>query len=217
MIHALADRTGFTAAQYEARARGSWALAQSLEPRDSIDLFLVGQLMGTSEMFTDAMRDVLNGVPDALKQRTRSSAIAMGRLALAQLAEFERRRIQPQRTEAAAEARTAPPAKPDPEPPRNPQADTAPDTTPASPATPTPEPTSPAPDLPEQKASWVNEPDQEWLEETPILAARSASVAPAEHRAAVKHSAAVCYEALPDPGHPPDHAAALTMAVADLE
>ncbi len=103
----MADRGEQSTADYEARANDAWTLVQSFQPRDTIDLMLTGQFISMNELFADNAGDILRGMPDSLKQRARSSAVAMGRLALAQVGELERRGIQPYRSEAAPEQRPA--------------------------------------------------------------------------------------------------------------
>jgi len=176
IIHALADRGEQTDAEYEARAEDAWTLVQSFQPRDTIDLMLTGQFITMNELFADTSRDVLRGMPDALKQRARSSAVAMARLTLAQVGELERRGIQPYRTEAAAEQRPAPATQaPTAEPAEIQQPLAA--ATPAPPPAPAPQPTPAEAAPPAEETSWVDEPHLEWLEETPaMLAARTTTV-----------------------------------------
>jgi hypothetical protein len=190
IVHALADRGEQTDAEYDARADDAWTLVQSFQPRDTIDLMLTGQFITMNELFADNSRDILRGMSESLKQRARSSAIAMGRLALAQVAELERRGIQPYRTEAAPEQRHAAAAKaPTAEPVKQPQP-ASPTEPAAQPAAPTSQPILPEPALPAEETSWVDEPYQEYLEETPaMLAAGPKMVAAADIQPPVTHEA----------------------------
>jgi hypothetical protein len=192
IIHALADRGEQTATEYQARADDAWTLLRSFQPRDTIDLMLTGQFISMNELFADTSRDILRGMPDSLKQRARSSAIAMGRLALAQVGELERRGIQPYRTETATEQRPDQTAKaPAAEPAEKPQ--------PAAAATPAPQPTPSEPAPPAEEPSWVDEPYQEYLKETPaMLAAAATMVAVKDIPPPVPHEADVSAGALPE-------------------
>ena len=150
-------------------------MVQSFQPRDMIDLVLTGQFIAMNELFADNSRDILHGMPAPLKQRARSSAIAMGRLALAQVSEFERRGIQPYRAETVAEQCPAAAAVAN--------ADVPAETPEPAGSTPAPvpaiepQPTDPVAAPPAGETSWVDEPYQEWLEATPaILAAGSTTV-----------------------------------------
>jgi hypothetical protein len=175
IVHALADRGEQTAAEYQARADDAWTLVQSFQPRDTIDLMLTGQFITMNELFADASRDILRGMSDSLKQRARSSAVAMGRLALAQVGELERRGIQPYRTDPVAEQRPVQTAETQTteasadEPVKQPQPNAAAAPAQLSAAAPQPAPSEPAP--PAEETSWVDEPYQEYLEETPAMLA----------------------------------------------
>jgi hypothetical protein len=213
IVHALADRGEQSTAGYEARAHDAWTLVQSFQPRDTIDLMLTGQFISMNELFADTSRDILRGMPDSLKQRARSSAVAMSRLALAQVAEFERRGIQPYRTEAATEQRPAQSVKtPAADPVETPQSAAA--GTPVSRPVASPRPTS---SEPAEETSWVDEPYQEWLEETPAtLADRPTAIAvndvprPVLHEAGVSTGASSEFEPSRQPEHP--HAEAMASA-----
>jgi hypothetical protein len=200
IIHALADRGDQTDAEYDARAEEARTLVHSFQPRDTVDLMLTGQFITLNELFADTSRDILCGMQDALKQRARSTAIAMCRLALAQVGEFDRRGMRPHRTEASPEQRPARAARTS-EPAEQLQA--------AAPA-PLPEvgpqpPTSEAAP-PGEEASWVDEPYQEWLEETPAM--RAATTAAASSNPApllITHDGNANAGALPELGLPPQH------------
>lgn len=182
IVHALADRADQTDAEYEARADEAWTLVQSFQPRDAIDLMLTGQFITMNELFADTARDILHGLPDGLKHRARSSAVAMGRLALTQAAEFERRGVQPYRAEATPQQRPIQAAKtPVVKPAEQPPIDAA--SMPAADSTTAPPPPVAVADgetapPPAEETSWVEEPYQEWLDATPaMLAAEIATVA----------------------------------------
>ena len=140
---------------------------------------LTGQFITMNELFADTSRDILRGMPDALKQRARSSAVAMGRLALAQVGEFERRGIQPYRTEAAAEQRPAAAAKtPAAELAKLPQAAAASTLVQQPPTALQPTPSEAAAST--EETSWVDEPYQQWLEETPAMLAAGTTMVSAK-------------------------------------
>lgn len=197
IVAALADRGEQSGPEYEARRTGAWTLIQSFQPRDAIDLLLVGQLVAINELFADGTRDVLRGTTDSLKQRTRSSLLAMARLTQGHLDRLEKRRSQAEIAEPrAAQCAAAPPsAAPEtlatPYAPREPEIAAASPASPAAKSTPKasgtqspPEPAQPIapPAPPPQEPSWLDEPYQEWLLETPAMlvaqkgAARKAAV-----------------------------------------
>jgi hypothetical protein len=202
IVHALADRADQTDAEYEARVEESWTLVHSFQPRDTIDLMLTGQFITMNELFADTSRDILRGMSDSLKQRARSSAVAMGRLALAQVGEFERRGIRPYRTEATPEQRPAQDTKTSEPAGKTQTASSSP--LPAVAALP---PTSEAA-VPGEEASWVDEPYQEWLEETPAM--RAAATTTASSKAVpllITHDGnAADADVPPELGHPSRHA-----------
>lgn len=186
LVQALADRNGETDAEYEARATGTWTVVQSLQPRDTIDLMLAGHMVATNELFADSAHDILHGMPDGPKQRARSSAIAMGRLVLAQIAEFERRRVQPSGADASIDQGSAEMAKtPVDEPAETPLAKDA--SGPASEAEAAASPlqagTAALDEALADETSWLDEPYQEWLEETPAMLAARDGVVPATQSA----------------------------------
>jgi len=106
IVTALSDRCR-PDDEYQEKAAQTWCVIESFRPRDAIDLMVTGQLVAFNEVFADATRHLLRGMTDSLRGRTQSSLISMGRLALAQVEKLEKRGVQPYRTEAAAEQRTA--------------------------------------------------------------------------------------------------------------
>jgi hypothetical protein len=192
IVTALSDR-GQTDALYREKAAETWTVIQSFQPRDAIDLMLTGQLIAFNEVFADATRHLLRGMTESVRQRTQSGLVAMGRLTLAHVDKLEKRGIEPYRTEAAQEQRATPAAAAaPPEPPRaaapaaSPKAAPRPKAAaaPPPPPPPEPEPTPPAAPPPAEEKSWLEEPYQEWLLETPaMLAAQSDAVPQLEARA----------------------------------
>jgi hypothetical protein len=183
IVRAISDRTGQTAAEYEAKAEDTWILIESFQPRDAIDLMLTGQLIAFNTVFADATRDVLHGMADTIKQRTQSSLIAMGRLTQGHLDRLAKRGSQPYQTEVAAPQpaqRPAPTAKaPAAEPPHQPPVVAT------RPASPEPVPLQalsdsqppPAPEPTVSETSWQDEPYQESVRETPAALAAQQQVA----------------------------------------
>ena len=194
IVHAISDRGGLTTAEYDAKAEDTWTLIESFQPRDAIDLMLTGQLVAFNAVFADATRDVLRGMEDSIKQRTQSGLIAMVRLTQGHVDRLAKRGNQPYQTEVAAprpaQRPTVAPIAAEPpqpvavaaEPPAVPettprQADAA---TPAAPepmrhqtdSATAPEPSQAVP--PAEEQSWLDEPYQQWLIETPAdIAARA--------------------------------------------
>jgi hypothetical protein len=191
VVTALADR-GSSDERYSARAAEVWTLVQSFRPRDAIDLMLTGQLIAFNELLADGTRDLLRGMVDTMKARTRSSLISLGRLSQGYVDRLEKRGILPYRTEIAvplAKQAAAPAARE--------EAGTPPDHVPlaavqaaspkAAPAGPVPHlaaagaanaPRSGLDDTDAEPAaeptSWLDAPYEEWVIETPADLARQA-------------------------------------------
>jgi len=171
MVASLADRGGTDVAEYNHRCTELWTLIEAFNPRDAIDVLLTGQIVAFNEVLADGAQDLLRGMSDTLKQRCRSSLVAMGRLAQGNIDRLEKRGLAPYRTEdekpAAGQAREEP-AHSAPAP-----ADEPPDRETAA--------TQPAEAVPTE-ASWLDEPYQEWLLETPAdIAFRQRNTRSASH------------------------------------
>ena len=184
IIHALSDRDGRTEAQREAKAGQFRALILSFRPNDVIDLEFAGQTVLFSEVLADSARDVLRGMDDALKPRTISGLISMGRIMQGNLDRLEKRGRglhRPASTAPQEDKPSLPIVRPSvAEPPAA-----------AAPASPEAESLSLTDDrqLPEttaqtagkmlteppsQEPSWLDEPFEQWLIETPAdLAAKA--------------------------------------------
>ena len=85
---------------------------QSFRPRDAIDLMLVGQLVEFHEILADGTRELLRGMTESpsVKQRTRSSLVAIGRVCLSYIDRLEKRGLEPHRAEIVARAAEQPAA-----------------------------------------------------------------------------------------------------------
>lgn len=184
VVGALSDRGGTSIPEYDARAQETWILIQSFQPRDAMDLMLVGQFVEFNALLADGTRDLLRGMTEAMKQRARSSLVAIGRVCLGYIDRMEKRGLEPHRTEAVAQATeqaaepiiTAQAAE-----------SPAPEARGAEPRAGVPdasgEATSRDSDLAENPAeansdgvdgepadaatSWLDQPDQDWVVETP--------------------------------------------------
>jgi hypothetical protein len=137
----------------------------SFQPRDVVDMQLAAQAVVFHELVADSARDVLRGMDDAAKARSLSALIGMGRLTEGHLDRLKKRGNQPYQTVIVAPPVEAPIETPEPASPE------------IAPAAPEREPPYQRPVRPE---SWLDEPYQEWVLETPaILAARAEVVPPA--------------------------------------
>ena len=166
-ILAISNREGQTAAENNTRFFQTEALMLSFRPRDSLDLTLIGQLVGFNEVFADTVHDVLASNKSADKQRTLSSLVAMGRLTQQHVKMLEKRDLEPWRTEIEAQPKAVKPPAPKPQP--------------AVAATPEPPPKPeqvPEPiEQPKEEISWVDQPYTEWVIATPAEIARQAALA----------------------------------------
>jgi len=104
VVSALSDRVNQTEAERQAKADGALAVILSFQPRDVIDLTLAGQTVLFNEILADGARDVLRGMVEAAKQRRHSSLVGMGRVIHGYLDRLERRAIEPHRTEIVPQA-----------------------------------------------------------------------------------------------------------------
>jgi hypothetical protein len=181
IVTAVADR-GLPDAEFKKKAADTWTVIQSFQPRDAIDLVLTGQVVGLNDAFSDALRYLLRGMTETMRLRTQSSLVAMSRLTLAHVKEMEKRGIQPYRTEIAAQKHAAPTATaPEASPEEHPRAASPVPAQNADVAVPPPEPDPPPPEAeqPAEETSWLDEPHQEWLLETPAMLAAESENAPA--------------------------------------
>jgi hypothetical protein len=208
-VRAVSDRGNQTEAQRAAKAHDAETLIMSFLPRDGIELILAGQVVMFNELLADGARDVLRGMIDTQKQRSLSTLVALGRVALGHVDRLDKRGIQPHRTELPAPQAglTAPQAEPRatpateapaPEPAKNPLAAarvpavkpvSPPATTnPPPPTAPTPRTVTTEPETPE--TSWLDAPYQEWRVETQAGDAQlAATLAPREEPAQARAAA----------------------------
>jgi len=111
MVAALADRAELNHAQKDARASGVWSLISTFEPRDQIQMILIGQMLMFHELIADGGRDVMRGMMDTLKLRAQSNLNAMNRSLHQNLGMFLRLRDKSEATmPVQEEARETPAA-----------------------------------------------------------------------------------------------------------
>jgi hypothetical protein len=101
IIRALSDRGGQTEAQRKIRADQSLIMILSFLPRDVVEMTLAGQTVMFNELLADAASDVLRGMEDTMKLRTRSTIVALGRLTQGHVDRLLKRGNQPHRTEVS--------------------------------------------------------------------------------------------------------------------
>jgi hypothetical protein len=95
----------------ETQANEALALILSFLPRDAIELALAGQAVLFNELLADGARDVLGGMPGAMKPRSHAGLVNMGRLVQGHLDRLEKRGNQPARTDVDV-TRTEPVVRP---------------------------------------------------------------------------------------------------------
>jgi hypothetical protein len=195
IVRAIAGRGGQTPEDQQAKADQTLVHILAFHPRDVVELTLAGQVVLFNEALADSARDLLHGMDGKAKPRAISGLISMGRLLQGHLDRLEQRGNQPHR--AASD-------QPEPEQPQQPQQPevTASRAEPAKPPRPVAEPTS-SPDSgppaatappfdptlagrqgatkgqPVADTSWLDEPYEQWLVETPADLARQAGLLPA--------------------------------------
>ncbi len=208
IVHAVSDRPGQGMEEYQAKADATWALLESFQPRDVIDLLLSGQLVAFNAVFADATNGLLRGMDDTLKKQTLSSLVSMGRVTQGHVDRLAKRGNQPYQTaiatpEPAAQPKpvaaapaagqpspiaAGPPVVPPAAPPSvaaapvaaAPVAGLAPVAAPEASPHPAPTPAvrtaEPTPRSAVAETSWLDEPYQEYVIETPgLLAAMEAT------------------------------------------
>ena len=87
--------------EYQAKADATWALLESFQPRDVIDLLLSGQLVAFNAVFADATNGLLRGMDDTLKKQTLSSLVSMGRVTQGHVDRLAKRGNEPYQTAIA--------------------------------------------------------------------------------------------------------------------
>ena len=187
IVLALTERGGQSEAARRDKADAVMSLILAFQPRDAIDMTLAGQTVLYNELLADGARDVFRGMADTTKQRSLTILANMGRLMQGHVDRLERRGGQPYRTEAAtseAEAGAASADRPAPAE-RKQQPRTVAAASPAAAETaPLPMMAAAIPIVtavaepedagggmpagePEAESSWLDEPFEQWLIETP--------------------------------------------------
>ena len=77
---ALACRPGVPEERRDAVAHAVKKLVHSFLPQDTLQLMVAGQAVLFNALTADAVREILDGMPVALRPRARSNAVAMGRI-----------------------------------------------------------------------------------------------------------------------------------------
>jgi hypothetical protein len=184
-IRALSDRPGQTEAQRQARAGDVLNMIMSFQPRDVVEMTLASQAVVYNELIADSAVDIFRAVDPAAKVRSLSAVMSMGRLTQGHLDRLAKRGNRPYRTEfvapeaavepVVAQPRAAePPAVEPPKPAEPPPAvepvqpiaaaQTAPASGPSE-----QESAEPAYQRPVQPESWLDEPYEQLILETPAL------------------------------------------------
>jgi hypothetical protein len=146
IVAALCGHGDSTSAERDARASGIRALVAAEQPRDALEMMLLGQCLLFHEVIAAAGRDLLRGSTEALKLRAQSNLNGLNRSLRQSLDALRKAR---DKTDAAAEApkRRAEPAK--------------------KPAAARVDAASPAEAVPEAKTPWLDEPQVAGVIETP--------------------------------------------------
>lgn len=143
-VEALPCQEGETEARAMTRTRTTIFSIMAFLLRDALEMMLSGQVVMHNALIQDSARDILRGQTEALKARTKSTAVALSRLMLAHLSTLRRAQTRP--AEGAMETRqqTASAASQTPES-RAPESRAASAPAPASAASPAVKPSAPPP------------------------------------------------------------------------
>jgi hypothetical protein len=145
IVSALSERSHLTQTQRQARAGDVWGLISEFEPRDPLQIMLIGQSLMFNELTADAARDVLRGIADiAIKSRVRSNVIALNRTFVQNLSMFLRVQDKSVAAEQEEVRIAAAPPLASAEPPAEASAPT-----------------------PVEEGSWLDEPTTTWVMATP--------------------------------------------------
>jgi hypothetical protein len=79
IVGALSDRAELSHAEKDARALGVWSLISHFEPRDPMQMMLIGQMLIFHELIADGGRDVMRGMMDTMKLRAQSNLNGLNR------------------------------------------------------------------------------------------------------------------------------------------
>jgi hypothetical protein len=119
VARAVCDRDGDNQQQRESRTRQMVTSTLGLAPRDGMELMLATLVFGHFQMILDSMSDVFHGQADALKAKTKTTIVPLGRAMLEMLKELRVMQSRPVvgsmedvKPEVTAEARPAQPAAP---------------------------------------------------------------------------------------------------------
>lgn len=102
-VEALPCQGGETEAHATTRTRTAIFSIMAFLPRDALEMMLSGQVVMHNALIQDSARDILRGQTEALKARTKSTAVALSRLMLAHLSTLRRAQTRP--AEGAMETR----------------------------------------------------------------------------------------------------------------
>jgi hypothetical protein len=111
---ALCDRPGDSSAQRDSRTRQMVLSILGFEPRDGLEVMLATLAFGHFQLILDSMSDVFHGQADALKAKTKTAIVPLGRAMLEMIKELRLVRARPVAQSAEdvrreAAAATAPP------------------------------------------------------------------------------------------------------------
>ena len=99
VIDAIASRPGETEARRQDRAQGALCLIEAFEPRDGVEVMLVGQAVMFQSLMMDTIHDSHRAVTGQEAWRHRQAAVAMSRV---QLSWFKELRLHDARRYPAA-------------------------------------------------------------------------------------------------------------------
>ena len=94
-VEALPCQEGETEARAMTRTRTTIFSIMAFLPRDALEMMLSGQVVMHNALIQDSARDILRGQTEALKARTKSTAVALSRLMLAHLGALHRAQARP--------------------------------------------------------------------------------------------------------------------------
>ena len=116
VIDAIASRPGETEARRQDRAQGALCLIEAFEPRDGVEVMLVGQAVMFQSLMMDTIHDSHRAVTGQEAWRHRQAAVAMSRVQLSWFKELRLHdaRRYPAAAEVAEHAAVLPAPAPEP-------------------------------------------------------------------------------------------------------
>ena len=95
VARALCDRAGDSPEQREGRTRQMVSSTLGMAPRDGLEFMLATLAFGHFQIILDSMSDVFRGQTDALKAKTKTTIVPLGRAMLEMIKELRVVQVRP--------------------------------------------------------------------------------------------------------------------------